>query len=53
MWHLGTWFCGGLAVLGLWLDAMMLRVFSNLNDSVIIIVAVIWFLLLNALRKKK
>ena len=31
-----------LAVIGLWLDLMILQVFSNLNDSVILCVPVVW-----------
>lgn len=34
-WHLGTWFRDGLIVLGGWLDLLILRAFSNINDPVI------------------
>jgi len=33
---LGTWFSGGIYVLGWWLDSMILKVSSNLNDSMIL-----------------
>lgn len=34
MWHLGTSFSAGLTSAGLWLDSMIFKVFSNLNNSV-------------------
>lgn len=37
MWHLGTWF--GLAVLGKWLDSIVLEIFLNLNS---VIQLVLW-----------
>lgn len=37
MWCLQTWLVVAvLAVLGLWLDPMILKVFSNLNNSMIL-----------------
>lgn len=33
---LGTWFSAGLVVLDEWLDLMILKDFSHLNDSVIL-----------------
>jgi len=39
-----------LAVLGLWLDLMVLRVFSKLNDSVIL---KCWMKLLTSVQKKQ
>jgi len=36
MWCLGTCFSGGLDSVNIQLDSMILKVFSNLNDSMII-----------------
>lgn len=33
--HLGTWLSGAVAVLGLWLDLIIVKIFSNLNDAMI------------------
>lgn len=36
MWHLGMWFNSRLGSVRPWLDLVILRIFSELNDSVIL-----------------
>jgi len=42
-----------LAVLGLWLDSMMLRIFSNLNGSMILCEMLFSVLYYDVLRRSK